>query len=118
MDSSFDYGYQLSQTIQTSSQVTCIDLSKENKLLVGMMNGDLAEYSSDGQFQLFQSPVITAHPNEEVFAVKLCSGGTKVAIMEAAGIFSLIILPSDGSGSVSFVEELSEELIEPYLSTS
>jgi hypothetical protein len=116
MDSSFGSGYQLSQTIQTSSQVTCIDLSKENKLLVGMMNGDLAEYSFDGQ--LFQSPVITVHPNEEVFAVKLCPGGTKVAIMEAAGIFSLIILPSDSSGPVSFVEELSEEFIEPYLSTS
>ena len=116
MDSGFDYGYQLSQTIQTSSQVTCIDLCKENKLLVGMMNGDLAEYSSDGQ--LFQSPVITVNPNEEVFAVKLCPGGTKVAIMEAAGIFSLKIFPSDGSGSVSFLEELSEEFIEPYLSAS
>jgi WD40 repeat protein len=37
-----DSGYELNQTILTDSQVTTLDLSKDSKLLVGMMNGDLA----------------------------------------------------------------------------
>ena len=39
-------------------------------------------------------------------------------ILEAAGVFSLSILPVDGSEPVSFVEELQEEFIELYLSVS
>ena len=54
-------GYQLNQTIQTDSQVTSIDLCLDNKLLVGMMNGNLAEYSSDGSS--FSSPATTSNAN-------------------------------------------------------
>ena len=54
-------GYQLNQTIQTDSQVTSIDLGIGNKLLVGMMNGNLAEYSSDGSS--FSSPATTSNAN-------------------------------------------------------
>ena len=108
--------YQLSQTIQTDSQVTSIDLCEENKLLVGMMNGDLAEYSFDGSS--FSSPVNTSNANSQAYAVELCPGGTKVALLEAAGVFSLTIFPADSSESVSFTEELQDEFIEPYLSVS
>jgi hypothetical protein len=41
-------GYVLNQTIMTGSQVKSIDLTESNKMLAGMMNGDLAEFSSDG----------------------------------------------------------------------
>ena len=109
-------GYELNQTIQTDSQVTAIDLRQDNKLLVGMMNGDLAEYSSDGSS--FSSTVNTSNTNSQVYAVKLCPGGTKVALLEAAGVFSLTIFPADAAESVSFAEELQDEFIEPYLSVS
>lgn len=41
------FNYNLEERIPTASQVLHVDLSKENRLLVGMMNGDLAEFSSD-----------------------------------------------------------------------
>ena len=109
-------GYALSQTIQTHSQVTSVDLSEDNRLLVGMMNGDLAEYSSDGSS--FTSPAPTSNANSQVCAAQLCPGGTKVVLLEAAGVFSLIIFPGDASEPISFVEQLQDEFIEPYLSVS
>ena len=60
-------GYELNQTIETNSQVTSVDLSEDNKLLVGMMNGDLAEYSSDGAS--FSSPTNSSNANSRVYAV-------------------------------------------------
>ena len=109
-------GYVLSQTIQTHSQVTSVDLSEDNKLLVGMMNGDLAEYSSDGSS--FASPTPTSTDNSQVYAAELCPGGTKVVLLEAAGVFSLVIFPGDASEPISFVEQLQDEFIEPYLSVN
>ena len=97
-------GYELNQTIQTDSQVTSIDLSENNKLLVGMMNGDLAEYSSDGSS--FSSSANTSNTNSQVYAVEVCPGGTKVTVLEAAGVFSLVIFPTDNSEPISFVDEL------------
>ena len=38
-------GYDLSETIQTESQALHVDLSEDKKVLVGMMNGDLALFS-------------------------------------------------------------------------
>jgi hypothetical protein len=35
-------GYDLSETIQTESQALHVDMSENKKVLVGMMNGDLA----------------------------------------------------------------------------
>ena len=60
-------GYEINQTIETQSQVTAIDLCKENKLLVGMMNGDLAEYSSDSSS--FLSIANTSNSDSQVYAV-------------------------------------------------
>jgi hypothetical protein len=34
-------GYNLIEEIPTTSQVLCVDISEENKLLVGMMNGEV-----------------------------------------------------------------------------
>jgi WD40 repeat protein len=38
-------GYDLSETIQTESQALHVDLSEDKKVLVGMMNGDLALFT-------------------------------------------------------------------------
>ena len=38
-------GYDLSETIQTESQALHVDLSEDKKVLVGMMNGDLALFA-------------------------------------------------------------------------
>ena len=107
IDSGSDY--ELNQTIITDSQVTNIDLCKENKLLVGMMNGDLAEFSSDGSS--FTSSVNISNPNSQIYAAELCPDRAKVVILEAAGVFNLTIFPADDSGPVSFVNELEEEFI-------
>ena len=109
-------GYALSQTLQTHSQVTSVDLSEDNRLLVGMMNGDLAEYSSDGSS--FTSPAPTSNANSQVYAAQLCPGGTKVVLLETAGVFSLVIFPADASEPIAFVEQLQDEFIEAYLSVS
>ena len=98
-------GYEINQTIETQSQVTAIDLCKENKLLVGMRNGDLVEYYSDSSS--FSSIANTSNSNSQVYAVELCPVGTKVVLLEAAGVFSLTIFPV-ASEPVSFVDELED----------
>lgn len=66
-----------------------------------MKNGDLAEFSSDGQS--FSQQASTATPSAEAYGVKLCPGGVRVALLESAGVFSLNIFPNDSSETVSFL---------------
>jgi hypothetical protein len=102
--------YELNQTVPTNSQVTSVDLSQENNLLVGMMNGDLAVFSSNGQ-TFSPSSTKISNPNYRVFDVKLCPGGVKIAVLEKSGFFNLTIFPSGGSPPLSFTDELEDELI-------
>ena len=109
-------GYELNQTISTESQVTSVHATSDNRLLAGMMNGDLAEFASDGQSF---SPVgaNTSNSNSRVYGVKLCPEGVRIALMEEAGVFQLSVFSSDGTETL-FLSELSEELIEPFLAAS
>jgi hypothetical protein len=75
-------GFDLNETISTESQVLHVDLSQENKLVVGMMNGDVAEYSSDGESFENNPPSNTTHSGSRVYGVKGCGEGKKVVVVE------------------------------------
>jgi hypothetical protein len=78
-------GYDLNQTIPTNSQVTSLDLTRDNKILVGMMNGDMAEFTSDG-LSFSESGTNSTNPGGHVYGVKICPNG-KLALLETGGVF-------------------------------
>jgi hypothetical protein len=106
----------LNQTLQTASQVTSVDLTADNRILAGMINGDLAEFSSDGQsFSDTDSNI--SNTNAQVYDAKLCPDGVRVVLLETEGVFSLKIINIEGS-QMTFTEELAGELIEGFLAAS
>ena len=109
-------GYVLHQTLQTTSQVTSVDLTADNRILVGMINGDLAEFSSDGQ-SFSDTGSNTSNANAQVYDAKLCPDGARVVLLETDGVFSLKVFNADDT-ETTFTEELMEELIEGFLAAS
>jgi hypothetical protein len=110
-------GYDLTQTIQTKSQPLHVDLSHNKKVLVGMMNGDLALLSPGFQDSINVGDNIT-HEGQSIFGVALCSDDSKIALIEREGLFRMVVYSPENAELASFTVELEEEYIEPYLAAS
>jgi hypothetical protein len=108
-------GYDLNETIETASQVMDVDLSEENKLVVGMMNGDVSQYGSDGESFKNTPPSNFSHTGSRVYGVKACPEGRKVVLMEKDGVFKVIIYASDWTLEKEITTELEDEFIESHL---
>jgi hypothetical protein len=109
-------GYVLNQTLQATSQVTSVDLTSDNRILAGMINGDLAEFSSAGE-SFSSTGSNTSNANAQVYDAKLCPDGARVVLLETDGVFSLKVFNADDT-ETTFTGELAAELIEPFLAAS
>lgn len=115
-----DTAYTNTLTIQTQSQVNTIDLTMNNKLLMGMANGNITQvtihstiedtsYTNNGHMEVEGSRVRT---------VKLCPDDSWIALLERSGLFTLTMFSKDDSNSRVETElstGLTDELVDAYI---
>lgn len=104
--------------ITTESQVTCVDLSSEGILLLGMANGTVTQYLWGGS--AFGEPSSLNNSNSRVEGVAACPNDGKVVLLETEGVFSLKVLDADDNvvGNPEFTTKLEDELVEAYLAVT
>lgn len=99
--------------IDTTSQVLHVDINA-NKVLLGMMNGNLAQYNLDGSAD---GDSIT-HSGGRIYGVSLCEGNHKVALVETAGAFALKVYDDAGAAVTVANDGALDEIIEASLAVS
>lgn len=108
--------YDYEETLETESQVTSVDFSPNNELLVGMMDGNVTKYTR-GETSFGDAAVHKAHENSQIYGVKMCPDDVWVILLETEGSFQLKIYFNTidaADPTHSFTKDL-DEFIEPYL---
>ena len=99
--------------IDTASQVLHVDINAD-KVLLGMMNGDLAQYNVDGS----ADGASISHSGGRIYGVSLCEGNHKVALVETAGAFALKVYDDAGAAVTVVNDGALDEIIEASLAVS